>query len=234
MSETIAERLNLLRERIAVAAVAAGRNAADVSLVVVTKNATVAEVASAARAGQRDFGENRVQEALQKSIALSGLAIRWHLLGHLQSNKIRKATAAFPVIHSVDSIDVLKKIDSSAADVGTSPKILIQVDLATEETKFGIPPALVPKLLEAGERCVAARVVGLMMLPPFSKNPENARQWFKRLHELKNQWLAEGVPPAMLHELSMGMSTDFKVAVEEGATMIRIGTAIFGTRQSQT
>ena len=162
------------------------------------------------------------------------LAIRWHLLGHLQSNKIRKAITTFPVIHSVDSIDVLKKIDSSAADVGTSPKILIQVDLAAEETKFGVPSALVPKLLEAGERCVAARVVGLMTLPPFSKNPENSRQWFKRLHELKNQWLAGGVPPEMLHELSMGMSGDFKVAVEEGATMIRIGTAIFGTRQSQT
>tara|TARA_B100001123_G_scaffold449741_1_gene616416 strand:- start:20532 stop:21032 length:501 start_codon:yes stop_codon:yes gene_type:complete len=165
---------------------------------------------------------------------LSELAIRWHLLGHLQSNKIRKAATTFPVIHSVDSIDVLKKIDSSAATVGTSPKILIQVDLATEDTKFGAPPALVPKLLEAGERCVAARVVGLMTLPPFSKNSENSRQWFKHLHELKNQWLAGGVPPEMLHELSMGMSGDFKVAVEEGATMIRIGTAIFGTRQSQT
>jgi len=184
-------------------------------------------------AGHRDFGENRVQEALQKIASATDLEIRWHLLGHLQMNKARKAGPAFAAIHSVDSLDLLRKIDAAAADAGRTPELLIQVDLAGEATKFGAAPAEVPRLLEAAAACRAAAVTGLMTLPPASESPEDARPWFKRLRNLRDGWLASGVPSAMLGELSMGMSGDFEVAIQEGSTMVRVGTAIFGSRHVQ-
>jgi pyridoxal phosphate enzyme (YggS family) len=227
---SVADRLAGIRERIGDAARSAGRDPASVRLVAVTKTFPIDAVRAAYQAGHRDFGENRVQEALQKVQASADLTVRWHLLGHLQTNKARKAAPAFAMIQSVDSLDLLEKLDRAAADTGSSPQLLIQVDLAREATKFGAPPHDARALLDAAARCTAARVTGLMTLPPAPETPEDARPWFRQLRELRDRWLAEGVPAAMLAELSMGMSQDFEVAVQEGATIVRVGTAIFGSR----
>ena len=156
------------------------------------------------------------------------LPIRWHLIGHLQSNKARRI-GGFHAIHSVDSLDLLTRIDRAAAEAGTTPRLLVQVDLAQESTKFGAPVSAVSEILRAPVG--AARMTGLMLLPPYAENPEDARPWFRRLRELRDQLIAEGVPADRLEELSMGMSHDFHVAVEEGSTMVRVGTAIFGERR---
>jgi PLP dependent protein len=232
LEPTIAARLAHIRRRIDDAARSAGRNPSSIRLVAVSKTFPIDAIREAYAAGQRDFGENRVQEALQKIAAGADLEIRWHLLGHLQTNKVRKAAPAFSTIHSVDSVDLLQKIDASAADAGRSPDLLIQVDLAGEPTKSGASPDEVPALLQAAAHCRATRIVGLMTLPPIPERPEDARPWFRRLRELRDRWLADGVPPSMLAELSIGMSGDFEVAIEEGSTMVRVGTAIFGSRRA--
>jgi len=187
-------------------------------------------VREACLAGQHDFGENRVQEGLQKIGETAGMSIRWHLLGHLQTNKARKAAQAFAAVQSVDSVELLHKLDAAAADSQRALELLIQVDLAREATKFGIPADEVPRLLEAAAGCRAARVVGLMTLPPAPDAPEDSRPWFRQLRDLRDEWVASGFPAAMLAELSMGMSGDFEVAVQEGATIVRVGSAIFGSR----
>jgi pyridoxal phosphate enzyme (YggS family) len=234
---TIQGRLNETRARIAAAARSAGRDPSSVRLVAVSKTFPIDSVLEAFAAGQRDFGENRVQEALQKIEQglqrIGGSAdqsIRWHLLGHLQTNKARKAAGAFAVIQSVDSVELIQRIDQAAADTGHAPELLIQADLAGEATKFGVMPGEVPRLFEAAAACRAARVVGLMTLPPYPETPEDSRRWFRQLRDLRDTWQASGVPATMLRELSMGMSGDFEVAVQEGATMVRVGTAIFGSR----
>ena len=227
---SIADRLTEVRARIERAARSAGRDPSSVTLVAVSKTFPVSAIREAYTAGHRNFGENRVQEAVQKIGALSDLDVRWHLLGHLQTNKARKAAPAFAVIQSVDSLELLQKLDLAAAETGHRPDFLIQVDLAGETTKFGVPPAEVPRLLDAAARCQAGRVTGLMTLPPAPETPEDARPWFRQLRDLRDGWLASGVPASMLHELSMGMSGDFEVAVQEGATLVRVGTAIFGER----
>ena len=227
---TIARRLEEVRTRITAAAHSARRNPSEIRLVAVSKTFPIEAVREAYAAGQREFGENRVQEALQKISGSTDLQIRWHLLGHLQTNKARKAGPAFAMVQSVDGVELLQKLDAAAADAGRSPELLIQVDLAGEATKFGAPPAEVPRLFEAAAACRAARVVGLMTLPPVPDSPEDARPWFRRLRTLRDQWQAAGVPASMLRELSMGMSGDFEVAIQEGATIVRVGTAIFGSR----
>ena len=227
---SVADRLAGIRARIGAAARSAGRDPSAVRLIAVSKTFPTDLIREAFAAGQREFGENRVQEALQKIAGSTDLEIRWHLLGHLQTNKARKAAPVFATIQSVDSLELLQKLDQSAAEAGCSPELLIQVDLAGEATKFGAPPREVPRLLEAAAACRAARVVGLMTLPPVSEAPEGARPWFRRLRDLREEWLASGFPAHTLHELSMGMSGDFEVAVQEGATMVRVGTAIFGSR----
>jgi uncharacterized pyridoxal phosphate-containing UPF0001 family protein len=130
-------------------------------------------------------------------------------------------------------VELLERLDKAAADAGVSPDLLIQVDLTGEATKFGAPPAEVPRLLEAGAACRAAKVIGLMTLPPRADSPEDARRWFRRLRDLRDGWLSDGAPARQLSELSMGMSGDFEIAVQEGATMVRVGTAIFGRRGVQ-
>ena len=234
---SIADRLTEIRGRIASAAQSAGRDPSSVRLVAVSKTFPIESVAEAFAAGQRDFGENRVQEALQKiELALQKVersadqSIRWHLLGHLQTNKARKAAPAFAMIQSVDSVELIHKLDQAAVDTHHAPELLIQVDLAGEATKYGAPPAEVPRLFEAAAACRAARVVGLMTLPPAPDTPEESRRWFRQLRELRDAWQASGVPVAMLRELSMGMSGDYEVAIKEGATIVRVGTAIFGSR----
>ena len=214
----------------AAAAGTAGRAPSSIRLVAVSKTFPVEAVRAAHAAGQLDFGENRVQEGLQKIGETTDLNIRWHLLGHLQTNKARKAGPAFAMVQSVDSVELIQKLDAAAADAGRTPELLIQVDLAGEATKFGTPPGEVPRLFDAAGACRAATVVGLMTLPPVPDTPEDARPYFRRLRELREEWLAAGVPASMLRELSMGMSGDFEVAIQEGATIVRVGTAIFGSR----
>ena len=228
---SVAVRLSAVRARIDAAARRAGRDPSTIRLVAVSKTFPIDAVREAYAAGQRDFGENRVQEALEKIAAATDLDVRWHLLGHLQTNKARKAAPAFAMIQSLDSVELLRKVDAAAAEAERSPELLVQVDLAGEETKYGIRPADVPPLFEAAARCVAARVVGVMTLPPIPESPEDARPWFQRLQKLRQGWLAAGAPAEMLREVSMGMSGDFEVAVEEGATIVRVGTAIFGSRR---
>lgn len=224
----IPHNLSAVRERLAEAARAAGRPPDSVRLIAVSKTFSIECVRAAAAAGQQDFGENRVQEALEKIEASADLPVRWHLIGHLQSNKAKKAPA-FHAIHSVDNLDLLRRIDRAAAAAGRTPEVLVQVDLAGESTKFGAPVAAVRDLVLAP--LSAARLVGLMLLPPYAENPEEARPWFRRLRELRDELLVEGVPADRLRELSMGMSHDFHVAIAEGATMVRVGTAIFGERR---
>ena len=227
---SIAAHLHEIRARIADAAARAGRPPADIRLIAVSKTFPIESVRAAYEAGQRDFGENRVQELLQKMDAGADLPIAWHLIGHLQSNKARKAAERVPVIHSIDSLDLLRRVDEAAAAAGRRPQLLVQVDLAGETTKHGVPPEQLHTLFAGAVGCRAATVAGLMLLPPLSENPEDARPWFRRLREERDRLLAAGVPASMLSELSMGMSHDFEVAIEEGATMVRVGSAIFGQR----
>ncbi len=212
------------------AAIRAGRRPDDVRLIAVSKTYSAGDVRAAAAAGQVDFGENRVQEALKKIGETTDLPLRWHLIGHLQSNKARKAAASFACIHSIDSVDLLEAVDRAAADAGRSPEVLVQVDLAGEPTKHGAALDTVTSLVDRARRACAVRLAGLMLLPPFLEYPEAARPYFRQLRELRDQLCGGGVPPDRLRELSMGMSHDFEVAIEEGATMVRVGTAIFGPR----
>ena len=219
-----------MRERIDRAARAAGRDPDGVRLVAVSKTFPPAAVQAGADAGLADFGENRIQEALGKIERAARPRVRWHLIGHLQSNKTRAAAAAFDWIHSVDSTKLLRRLDAAAADAATAPNLLIQVDLAGEATKHGAPVGEVRPLLEAALACRAVRVRGLMLLPPWNEDAEATRPYFRRLRELRDELLDAGIAPAALGELSMGMSHDFEVAIAEGATMVRVGTAIFGRR----
>ena len=219
-----------MRERIDRAARAAGRDPDAVRLVAVSKTFPPAAVQAGADAGLADFGENRVQEALGKIERAARPRVRWHLIGHLQSNKARAAAAAFDWIHSVDSTKLLRRLDEAASDAATAPNLLIQVDLAGEAAKHGAPVGEVRPLLEAALACRAARVRGLMLMPPWNEDAEATRPYFRRLRELRDELLDAGIASAALGELSMGMSHDFEVAIAEGATMVRVGTAIFGRR----
>lgn len=225
--ETIAGRLAEIRERIARAEAASGRPAGSVSLVAVSKNFPPEAVAEAAAAGQALFGENRVQEAAGKIPALPP-ELSWHLIGHLQSNKARKALPLFGMIESVDSLDLARHLDRVAGDLGLAPRILLQVNVADDGAKFGFSVSTVresmPELL--GLRHL--RVTGLMTIPAFTDDPAEARPAFARLRETRDALASEC--GATLPELSMGMSHDFEIAVEEGATLVRVGTAIFGGR----
>lgn len=230
MYEQVPRRLAEVRERIADAAGRAGRKPDDIRLIAVSKTHPIEAVRAAADAGQIDFGENKVQEALQKIAQSADTRLRWHLIGHLQSNKARKAAAAAGAIHAIDSVDLLTRVDQGAAEAGRTVDVLIQVDLALEDTKYGAPVDAVPAIVKAAEGCTAARLKGLMLLPPLADNPEDARPWFARLRALRDDLVEGGAAADGLRELSMGMSHDFEVAIQEGATMVRVGTAIFGER----
>ncbi|HET7696400.1 MAG TPA: YggS family pyridoxal phosphate-dependent enzyme [Vicinamibacterales bacterium] len=233
-SQDIAANLTSIRQRIAGAAAAAGRSPGSVALLAVSKTFSADHVRAACAAGQRDFGENKVQEGLQKIGETADLEIRWHLIGHLQSNKAKKAAAAFAAIHAIDSIDLVRRVDAAAAEAGASPDLFVQVDLAGEATKFGAPEADVPAIVRAAAGCRAARLRGLMLLPPWFDDPEQARPYFRRLRDLRDRLVADGIDPDRLRDLSMGMSHDFEVAIQEGATLVRVGTAIFGKRTVRT
>jgi len=228
--DEVATSLAAVRERLARSVERSGRSPSSVRLVAISKTRPVEDVRAAFDAGQTEFGENRVQEALEKIGATSDIPITWHLVGHLQSNKARRAAGAFGWVHSIDSVDLLMRVEAAAAAAGRRPELLIQVDLAGEPTKHGAPADAWLAMFEAASACRAARVAGLMLLPPFFPDPEDARPYFRRLREIRDELEARGVAPGMLRELSMGMSHDFEVAVEEGATLVRVGTAIFGER----
>ncbi|MBP1602932.1 MAG: pyridoxal phosphate enzyme, YggS family [Acidobacteria bacterium] len=228
--DEIATSLSAVRQRLARALERVGRLPSSARLVAVSKTRPAEDVRAAFDAGQADFGENRVQEALEKIAATSDIPITWHLVGHLQSNKARRAAGSFAWIHSIDGADLLRRVDAAAEESGRRPQLLVQVDLAGEPTKHGAPADTWLSLFEAASGCRAAQVAGLMLMPPFTPDPEGARPYFRRLREIRDELAARGVPPQMLRELSMGMSHDFEVAVEEGATLVRVGTAIFGER----
>jgi pyridoxal phosphate enzyme (YggS family) len=230
----IASNIAIVRERIAAAARAAGRAPDEVRLLAVSKTFSADHVRAAYAAGQRDFGENKVQEGLQKRDETAELEISWHLIGHLQSNKVKKAAPAFAAIHAIDSVDLLRRVDQAAGEQGAAPEIYIQVDLAGETTKFGAPEADVPGIARAAVECRAARLKGLMLLPPWFDDPEQARPYFRRLRDLRDRLVVDGIDRSHLRELSMGMSHDFEVAIQEGATLVRVGTAIFGKRTVRT
>jgi pyridoxal phosphate enzyme (YggS family) len=230
-SAALRARLADVHDRLARAARQARRDPASVRLVAVSKTFTAEHVRAAADAGQVDFGENKVQEALQKIGQTSDLHIKWHLVGHLQSNKARKAAAHFDLIHSIDTPALVGALDEAAHAAGRQLELLVQVDLAGEPTKHGAREEEIASILEAAHRCRAVRIVGLMLLPPAVGEPEDARPYFRALRDVRDRLLARGADGSMLSELSMGMSHDFEVAVEEGATLVRVGTAIFGERR---
>jgi PLP dependent protein len=216
-----------VRRCIASAANRAGRDASAVRLVAVSKTHSPEIVREAIIAGQTVFGENKVQEAEDKIADVGRGAAQWHLIGHLQSNKARKAVQLFDVIQTVDSVELAERLERICEEEGRdSLSVLAQVDLAGEETKSGVPEADLPKLAAYLNGCKHLKFDGLMVLPPYSDDPEAARPYFRRLRELRDQLLPGG-------ELSMGMSHDFEVAIEEGATIVRVGTAIFGQRENK-
>jgi pyridoxal phosphate enzyme (YggS family) len=230
-SAAIRARLADVRARIARAANRVGRDPAAARLVAVSKTFSADHVRAAAAAGQVDFGENKLQEALQKMERTTGLSIRWHLVGHLQSNKAKKAGGHFDAIHSVDGAALAARLDEGAQAAGRSVDLLVQVDLAGEPTKHGAREDELLAIFDAAKSARHARIVGLMLLPPAVDDPERARPFFRALCAVRERLLGEGVEASMLAELSMGISHDFEVAVEEGSTLVRVGTAIFGLRE---
>ncbi len=226
---TSAEPFARVQERIAAATGRAGRSPAEVTLIGVTKTVKPERIRAAVEAGLRHIGENRVQEAASKSEALAALSPRpqWHLIGHLQSNKVTRAAALFDWIHSIDSEDLARRLDRVAGARGATLNVLLQVDLGQETTKHGADARDVAALARATAALPHLRLKGLMTIPPLAGTPEGSRRYFRRLRDLRDEVAATGPP---LPELSMGMSFDLEVAVEEGATMIRVGRALFGER----
>jgi pyridoxal phosphate enzyme (YggS family) len=228
----IADRVAAVRERIARAAARAGRKADDVTLVAVAKTHPPERVREAFAAGLRDFGENKVQEAEGKIAALADLAgARWHMVGHLQANKARKAVTLFDRIHSLDDVGLARRLEKAGAEQGRRVRVLVQVDLAGEKTKFGLDQAHLFPALEILRGLKSVRVEGLMGFPPYEEDPERVRPHFRRLREVRDAALARDL--LLGRDLSMGMSHDLEVAIEEGATLVRVGTALFGERETQ-
>jgi len=228
---TVAENFRRVQDNIKAAAASAGRDPDAVRLVTVSKTVSAEVVAEAVMAGALILGENRVQEALDKQSALSGMpgstAVEWHLIGTLQKNKARHAVGAFSLIHSVDGMELAVEIDRRAAKFGLVQDALIEVNIAGEATKHGVEPGEVPGLVKEVAGLKNIRLTGLMCIPPFTDNPEDSRPHFRALVGLLSEINRAGFD---MRELSMGMTQDYEVAVEEGATLVRVGTAIFGPR----
>jgi hypothetical protein len=224
--DTIRERLTAVRRRIEAAAGRSGRAAESVTLVAVSKTMPVEAVRAAVAAGATILGENRVQEARDKIEALAGAA-EWHLIGHLQTNKAKLAVGLFDRIHSLDSIRLAHELERHAGEAGRRVRCLVQVNVGGEEQKNGASESEVRPLLEAASRLPHLLVEGLMAIPPFLSDAEAVRPFFRRLRVLREELASDGF---VLPDLSMGMTQDFEVAIEEGATLVRVGTAIFGPR----
>ncbi|MBI1765169.1 MAG: YggS family pyridoxal phosphate-dependent enzyme [Acidobacteria bacterium] len=233
--QAIRENVAQIRQRIAAACARAGRAAAEVTLVAVSKTVESARIRAALAAGIRVLGENRVQEAQSKLEELRTLSVeqqvQWHLIGHLQSNKARRAVELFDAVHSVDSLKLAEKLAQAAAELGKRLPVFLEVNLGGEDSKAGLAPAAVSPLCEAVSKLDALELKGLMAVPPFLDDVEAVRPFFRRLRELRDAAVQAGVVGPAFRELSMGMSNDFEVAIEEGATFVRVGTALFGARQ---
>jgi len=225
----IADNLTLLEERIANASSKAGRNAQDIKLIAVSKTVDAERIKQAIEAGVTILGENYIQEARNK-IKEIGQGARWDFIGHLQSNKAKYAVDLFEMIHSVDRLSLAQEINRVAEKKGEKVRILVQVNISGEETKSGIDPQKVRTLIGKIATMSNLSLEGLMTMPPYFDDPEKARPYFTALRELRDTILKESIGDIILQELSMGMSGDFEVAIEEGSTMVRIGTAIFGER----
>jgi PLP dependent protein len=232
MAEEIRERLARVLEQIARAAERAGRSEKDITLIAVSKTFDPVTVQQAVLAGARDLGENRVQEALTKVSMVEG-DVRWHLIGHLQSNKARQAVETFDVIHTIDSVQLTERLDRLAGETGRRPTVMVQVDLAHEPTKSGADEGDLPSIIRALDAAQNLNFRGLMVIPPFFDSPEQTRPYFQRLRGILEDLNRQRGPDQRLTELSMGMSHDFEAAIEEGATMVRVGTAIFGSREKK-
>jgi pyridoxal phosphate enzyme (YggS family) len=230
MEPSIAKNLETVRTAISQAEQSSGRASGTVKLIAVSKTHPPAVIQSAVDAGQLLFGENKVQEAKAKIQELPS-KLCWHLIGHLQSNKVRIALTLFEMIHGVDSVELLGEIQSSAKQLGLFPKILLQVNVAGESSKFGFSPDGLLSQFDAISRVDRVEILGLMTIPPLSPRPEDSRKYFVSLRELRDRLEKEFQFP--LPHLSMGMSGDYRVAVEEGATLVRIGTAVFGERRAK-
>jgi pyridoxal phosphate enzyme (YggS family) len=232
-AEGLAARFAAVKARINAAATRCGRSSQEVALIAISKTHPPHLIQKLIELGATDLGENRVQEAEEKIPQIGQTNARWHLVGHLQANKVRRAVALFDVIHSLDSIDLARRLDRLCIEVGKqSLPLLIQVDLGGEETKSGIDEQELPRLAETVQQLERLALIGLMTLPPFFDDPEQARPYFRRLRELRDELAGKGAFGESKGELSMGMTHDFEVAIEEGATMVRIGTAIFGERDA--
>ncbi|RLC82738.1 MAG: YggS family pyridoxal phosphate-dependent enzyme [Chloroflexi bacterium] len=229
----IEANLRRVRERIAEAALRKGRRPEDITLVAVTKTIDPERILIAARLGVKHFGENRVQEALRKIPVVNqalGTPPTWHMVGHLQTNKVRKALGIFDFIHSVDSVRLAREINKRAGRESKVVPILLEVNISGEATKFGFAPEEVEDAVREILSFPNLSVQGLMTIAPIVNDPEEARPFFRRLRELRD-YLAEQFPQIDWKHLSMGMTDDFEVAIEEGATMVRLGRAIFGERR---
>jgi pyridoxal phosphate enzyme (YggS family) len=230
---SIAENLAAIRERMAGAARRAGYPPDAVALMAVSKTFPPELIRQAYAAGQRVFGESRVQEFSAKSAALSDLkSIQWHMIGHLQTNKAAKAVEFFSAIDSVDSLRLAQRLNESAQRIGKKIEVLIEINVGGEAAKSGISPDSpeLEQILQAVPQLVGLHIRGLMTVPPFTNDPEGARPSFRKLRELQQVLVARRLPAIHLDVLSMGMSHDFEVAIEEGSTCVRVGTAIFGER----
>lgn len=232
-SISIAENVALVRERVARAAARVGRNPDTVTLMAVSKTVEPERIRQAAEAGIHVFGENRVQEFAEKfATEGSRIAAEWHLIGHLQSNKAGKAVELFDAVDSVDSLRLAERLNRTASEIAKFLPVLIEINLGGEESKSGVPldsPEL-DSLLRGMEKLDHLQVRGLMAVPPFAENPEATRPYFRLLRDLRDSIAARGFPRIAMDVLSMGMSHDFEVAIEEGSTCVRVGTAIFGER----
>jgi hypothetical protein len=230
METTIAKNIHTIRHRIAAAAAKSQRNPNSIKLLAVTKTVSPAYLGEAMEAGITMFGENYVQEAKEK-IAVIGPRAQWHMIGHLQTNKAKYAVNLFNYIHSVDRMDLARELDKKALLTGRKMNILIEVNVSGEKTKNGIPAAAALSLVKDVSGLKNLFVRGLMTMAPYSDNPENARQYFVGLRNLRDDIIRAGISGVQMEELSMGMTDDFEVAIEEGATIVRIGRAIFGERK---
>jgi PLP dependent protein len=230
--DDIGQNIRRIRERAAAAAASCGRSPDEIALLAISKTFSAESILQAVKAGLQCFGENRVQEAEDKILSLRRtLNLEWHLVGHLQSNKAKRAVELFNVIHSLDSVKLAFRISQAAFEMGKNQSVLLQVDLGQEETKFGADPTQIREIVEAVSGLKGIRVDGLMTIPPFFEDPEKSRPFYERLRRLRDALDAEQPGCLGQKHLSMGMSHDFEEAIREGATIIRVGTAIFGSRQ---
>jgi len=227
----IKQNLEEIRARMAAAAQHCGRQPDSVNLVAVSKTVPVEKIREGIDAGADQLGENYIQEAREKIETLAGQPLTWHFIGHLQSNKAKYAARLFDLIHSVDSFKLAKALDKEARKAGKVQAILIQVNIAGEETKSGISETGALELVQQVSQLENLSIKGLMTMPPYFNAPEKVRPFFRRLRELRDRIAEMNLPQVSMDELSMGMTGDFEAAIEEGATLVRIGTAIFGERR---